>query len=180
MTLVQRFGDEYAGDVLVADATLNELVTTVAALLDAKMPRAASNVFALLRLPAFVDGVDVSSEDAANNDDEDEPESPIKFANGDSTIYQCVATLCGWLSTPGRRTSASVVLVLLCQAIYLNDPEQNNTDTVATIVDSLVSWCVRHVSSWPTGVVLLLTTRALLLLLACATSNSRRWRTLSS
>lgn len=138
--LVQRFGDEYAGDVRVADATLNELVSTIATLLDAKMPHATSDVFALLPLPSFVDGAvvsDTTNDDAA--DDADEPESPIKFANGDSTIYQCVATLCGWLRTSGRRVSASVVLPLLCQAVYLNDPEQNNTDTIATIVESLVA-----------------------------------------
>ncbi|TYZ63626.1 hypothetical protein PybrP1_008989 [[Pythium] brassicae (nom. inval.)] len=141
MTLVQRFGDEYAGDVRVADATLSELASTVAALLDAKMPRAASDVFALLSLPSFVDGAAVSDAATADDadDDADEPESPIKFANGDSTIFQCVATLCGWLRAPGRRTSASIVLPLLGQAIYLNDPEQNNTDMVATIVEALVA-----------------------------------------
>lgn len=147
---MQRFGDEYSGEVCVADAALNELVSTIAVLLDAKLPPVASNVFALLPVPLFVEEIEASDapsatvaavakdgDDDANEEDEDE--SPLKFSNGDSSVFQCVATLCGWLNTSGRRTSASVVLPFLCHSIYLNDPEQNNTDMVATIVDSLVS-----------------------------------------
>ncbi|GAB9473157.1 hypothetical protein Gpo141_00010314 [Globisporangium polare] len=147
LTLVQRFGDEYSGEVRVSDAALNELVSTIAALLDAKLPPAASNVFASLPMPSFVEEIEGSDAPAraiaatkdedASEDDEDA--SPLKFSNGDSSVYQCVAVLCGWLNTSGRRTSASVVLPVLCHSIYLNDPEQNNTDMVATIVDSLLS-----------------------------------------
>lgn len=154
LTLVQRFGDEYSGEVRVSDAALNELVSTIAALLDAKLPPAASNVFASLPMPSFVEEIEGSDAPAraiaatkdedASEDDEDA--SPLKFSNGDSSVYQCVAVLCGWLNTSGRRTSASVVLPVLCHSIYLNDPEQNNTDMVATIVDSLLSryaFCLR-------------------------------------
>lgn len=141
----------------VSDATLNELVSTIAVLLDAKLPPAASNVFALLPVPSFVEEIEASDAPArvaaikdedANEDDEDE--SPLKFSNGDSSVYQCVAVLCGWFNTSGRRTSASVVLPFLCHSIYLNDPEQNNTDMVATIVDSLLS---RYVFVLPFGFV---------------------------
>lgn len=190
LTLVQRLGDEYSGDVRVADATLNELVATISTLLDAKMTPAAANALALLPLPPFIDGVEPldsakpaaaarktkssddddddeyaaadgeeegeESDNDEDDDEDDDPVSPLKFSNGDSTIYQCVATLCGWLSTRGRRTSASTVLPLMCQAIYLHDPEQHNTDTVATIVESLVDWYdpvlafSRRPSSWST------------------------------
>lgn len=140
MALVQRYGDEsVSGDLRVADSAQQELVSTIAVLLEAKLPASAADVYALLPMPSFVEKIESSEMNDSSTSDEDDQARGTANALPDclssEAICQCAVTLCSWLNIPGRRASAALVLPVLCHALH-----QQNQTAVVSVVAAFASW----------------------------------------
>ncbi|KAF1329096.1 hypothetical protein FI667_g6162, partial [Globisporangium splendens] len=142
------YGELYANesktekDARVADSAQQELVSTVAVLVEVKLPASTANVYTLLPVPSFVEEIEVSeASDSLQPDEEDavgasEGASQLLESLSSEDISQCAITLCSWLNLPARRPSAVLVLPILCHALYTC---HQSCTAVESVVDALVA-----------------------------------------
>uniref|UniRef100_K3XA07 Uncharacterized protein n=1 Tax=Globisporangium ultimum (strain ATCC 200006 / CBS 805.95 / DAOM BR144) TaxID=431595 RepID=K3XA07_GLOUD len=129
-------------DARVADSVQQELVSTIAVLVEAKLPASTTNVYTLLPVPSFVEEIEApEASDSLQPDDDDivgtsEGASQLLESLSSEDISQCAITLCSWLNLPARRASAVLILPVLCHALYAC---HQSLPAVESVVDALVT-----------------------------------------